>query len=168
MMLKHFVVGAMILGSTGPAWGACKTINGTSSSEVITGTSGADCIYGKGGHDTIKGAGGDDRLQGDGGDDLFYGNAGRDVFVTDGGMPLAQTNGKYLHPGNVDEIQDFQAGEVINVVGTPEDWYLTTKGGVPRSSDRWLVIEYLGVAEHNVAALLRNGGTFSRSQIIVK
>ena len=167
-MLKHFVVCALALASVGPAWGACKTINGTDKSEVITGTSGADCIYGKRGADTIKAGGGDDRLQGDQGDDLFFGQAGLDTFVTDAGVVFGSSDGVWLHPGAVDEILDFQANEAINVPGTPEDWFLTTKGGVPRSCDRYLVVEYAGFPDLNVKALIRNACTFSRSQIRVK
>jgi len=104
-------------------------IVGTSAGETLTGDSNDNIIVGLGGDDTISGGAGNDTLIGGAGADVLTGGSGNDTFVMGPSSLLA---------GNVDEITDFAAGDVIDLsrlivitgADTPSDFvrYNSTSG----------------------------------------
>ena len=150
-------------------------IVGTDAGETLTGTDNADNIQGRGGHDTLRGRGGGDSLTGDSGDDIFIGGGGKDRYkVDDGALAVCNApdieDGACLHTGNTDEINDYEAGEVINVPGSSPAWRLSSIG-TSRGADRYVLAKLRdadgdGDKDEYAVVLIRNSP--GASKVVVR
>jgi len=130
--------------------GGGDLLRGYGKADHITGRGGADTLYGGGGNDTILGGGGrdelfggggNDRLSGQAGNDALFGGAGADVLSGGGGRDelvggagadiLAGGGGRdvfrFFTPKEIgngkthDVVQDFEAGDTINLFSIDAD-----------------------------------------------
>ncbi|HEX6072762.1 MAG TPA: DUF5801 repeats-in-toxin domain-containing protein [Sphingomicrobium sp.] len=85
-----------------------NVLAGNAGNDTLNGGDGNDTIYGGSGNDTLSGGIGNDILRGGTGADTLNGGAGNDQFILSN---AAITNGA----GNVDIIQDYAAGDVIDI-----------------------------------------------------
>lgn len=81
--------------------------------ENLIGGEGDDHLTGDVRDNTLNGGAGDDWLSGGAGDDILFGGAGVDVFYFDGSSPSGW---------GVDAIWDYQAQDVIYIVGYSSYW----------------------------------------------
>lgn len=90
------------------------TLNGGGGADELVGRAGNDRLNGDSSDDTLNGGGGQDQLLGGTGDDLLSGDAGNDMLVGGGGGDIFSFAAP-LGAGNVDTIEDFGAGDSIQL-----------------------------------------------------
>lgn len=89
-------------------------LSGSDGRNVLRGGAGQDNIMGHGGTDVLRGMQGADVLAGGGGGDHLFGGLGTDSFRYD----ALSDSGVYTHR---DTIEDFQAGDIIDLVSIDAD-----------------------------------------------
>lgn len=80
-------------------------LTGNAEDNWLNGNAGNNVLTGLGGNDRLQGGDGDDTLDGGAGNDLLFGGTGVDRFV-------------FEDNGGTDNIQDYEAGEIIDLSGT--------------------------------------------------
>ena len=80
-------------------------LTGNEGDNWLNGNAGNNLLTGLGGNDRLQGADGDDTLDGGAGNDVLFGGTGVDRFV-------------FEDNGGTDNIQDYEAGEIIDLSGT--------------------------------------------------
>ena len=84
--------------------------------DMIMGGIGNDILRGGEGNDTIKGGPGDDTILGGAGDDVIKGGIGSDLLKGGEGNDIFEFAARDFEGGEMDEIVDFEAGELADVI----------------------------------------------------
>jgi Ca2+-binding RTX toxin-like protein len=112
------------------------------SNDTLNGGAGNDTLVGMLGNDSLVGGAGNDRLDGNGSDldpdanDTLVGGAGSDRFI------LGNANSVFYQGSGRAIISDWQAGEIVQVSGSIDDYSLNKSANVFGSAARDTQILY--------------------------